>query len=175
MFYSAREITNKYIGSSTETKPTNESGGVRFYEYDTGQTYVWNGTAWVMMPAIIDSNVIFTSTGLAAAGTSTDSNVLDYHNKYPKQLAVTIAGTYAASAATTGLRLQVFYSPDGTKYDTDAYAIIEPTFAASSTSAQTKQKSRPVTAIPGYYKCNVVNLDGTNAATGITVTATEVV
>ena len=118
---------------------------------------------------------ILTVASLAGAATSTDSTVLDYHLKYPKQLAFAVAGTFATTSPATGLRLQVFYSPDGTSYDTDAYAIIEPTFAASSASAQTKQKTRPITAVPGYYKCNVVNLDGSIAATAVKVTAIEVV
>lgn len=118
---------------------------------------------------------ILTVASLALNTTSSDSTVLDFATQYPKQLVFTIAGTFAATAAATGLRLQVFYSPDGTNWDTDAYATIEPTFTASSSTSQTKQKSRPVTAVPGYYKCNVVNLDGTNLATSILVTATEVV
>lgn len=122
----------------------------------------------------IGSTLILTDASLPLSETSPDSTVLDYSQKLLQQLIFTIRGTFAATAATTGLRLQVFYSPDGTNYDTDAYAIIEPTFTAGSGTSQTKQKSRPVTAVPGYYKCNVVNLDGTNDATTVTVTVTEV-
>jgi len=39
--------TDKYIGASTDTKPTTGvSVGSEFYEYDTGKTYIYNGSAW---------------------------------------------------------------------------------------------------------------------------------
>lgn len=43
-----------WIGLSTDTKPAAPTYvGSRFYEYDTGRTYVWNGAAWVIMPVHI--------------------------------------------------------------------------------------------------------------------------
>jgi len=123
----------------------------------------------------IASAAIIAPVTINAGATSADSSVLDYHAKYPKQLLLTIVGTFATTSATTGLRLQLFYSPDNSSWDTDAFATIEPTFTASSGVAQTKQKTRPVTVGAGYYKANVVNLDAGVAATTVKVTATEVV
>lgn len=135
------------------------------------------GTAKVTaeLSGSITKTDILTVADQGEGATSADSTVLDYHTRYPKQLLLTIAGTFAASAATTGLRLQLFFSPDNVAWDTEAYAALEPTFTVSSAAAQTKQKSRPVTIGAGYYKANVVNLDATNHATGVKVTATEVV
>lgn len=121
------------------------------------------------------STVIFGPSTVNAGATSADSTVLDLSAHNPKQLLFTVAGTFATTSSTTGLRLQVFYSPDNSAWDTDAYAVFEPTFTASSGAAQTKQKSRPVTAVAGYYKANVVNLDASVNATAVKVTAIEVV
>ena len=38
----------KYIGLSTDTKPTTRVRvGYEFYETDTGDTYLYSGSAWV--------------------------------------------------------------------------------------------------------------------------------
>ena len=132
-------------------------------------------TSDLRLTGSIASTAIIAPVTVNAGATSADSSVLDFHAKYPKQLLFTIAGTFATTSATTGLRLQVFYSPDNSAWDTDAYATIEPTFTASAGTSQTKQKTRPITVGPGYYKCNVVNLDASVNATAVKVTASEVV
>ena len=43
-----------WIGLSSDTKPASPTyTGSRFYEYDTGRTYVWDGSAWRIMPVPI--------------------------------------------------------------------------------------------------------------------------
>lgn len=39
--------TKKFTGSSTDTKPTNVQYGSKFFEYDTGNYYVYTGS-WVI-------------------------------------------------------------------------------------------------------------------------------
>ena len=40
-------------GESTDTKPEEGIGyGSRFYELDTGDTYFWNGSAWVEVGSV---------------------------------------------------------------------------------------------------------------------------
>ncbi len=123
------------------------------------------------------STTIIASSTVNANSTSSYSTVVDCSSGGVKSLGFSIVGTFATSSASPnyGLRLQVFYSPDGVTYDTDTWAIIEPTFAAGSGTSQTKQKSRPVSLLPGYYKCNVVNLDTGVAATAVVVKAIKVV
>jgi len=38
----------KFIGLSSDAKPTSAdiNAGSEFYEYDTGLTYIYNGSAW---------------------------------------------------------------------------------------------------------------------------------
>ena len=43
------EYSERYIGLSTDTKPTEWIiVGTEFYESDTGSTYLYSGSAWVL-------------------------------------------------------------------------------------------------------------------------------
>lgn len=45
----------KWVGTSGDTKPSSDIGVYsEFYEYDTGNTFVWNGTAWKEKSPLID-------------------------------------------------------------------------------------------------------------------------
>lgn len=72
------------------------------------------------------------------------------------RMAITLKATYNPSA-TTGVRLDVLYSPDGVNYDTDT----DDTYTHPFTAGQTKQKTYIVTIIHPYVKLRVVNLDTT--------------
>jgi len=37
----------QYIGLSTDTKPATSTSGARFFAYNTNQSFVYNGTAWI--------------------------------------------------------------------------------------------------------------------------------
>ena len=39
-------IVKKFVGLAIDVKPTDCASGSEYYEYDTGLTYVYNGTAW---------------------------------------------------------------------------------------------------------------------------------
>lgn len=41
------DTPKKYIGASTDTKPTTVSPGDKFYETDTGKTFIYSGSTWV--------------------------------------------------------------------------------------------------------------------------------
>jgi len=36
----------RYIGASTDVKPTGDQPGTIFYETDTGDEYIYDGSAW---------------------------------------------------------------------------------------------------------------------------------
>lgn len=43
-------LTKKdFYGSSTETKPTTAEKGSTFYEFDTGNAYIYTGSSWVVL------------------------------------------------------------------------------------------------------------------------------
>lgn len=35
-----------YYGNSTDTKPAGASAASKFFEYDTGSVYIFDGTTW---------------------------------------------------------------------------------------------------------------------------------
>lgn len=38
-----------YYGNSTDTKPVGASAAAKFLEYDTGNVYIFDGTAWKLI------------------------------------------------------------------------------------------------------------------------------
>jgi hypothetical protein len=40
----------KYLGLSTDIKPTEVSSGTKFYETDTGNIYIYTGLIWSELP-----------------------------------------------------------------------------------------------------------------------------
>jgi len=75
-------------------------------------------------------------------------------------VAITLKATYNSSA-TSGVRLDIFYSPDGTNYDTDTDDSYTHPFAAG----ETKQKTYTVAAIHPYLRVSITNLDTTYSVT----------
>lgn len=80
-------------------------------------------------------------------------------------LGVTVRVTYNASA-TSGVRLKLYFSPDGKNYDTVAYAYFDIDLTAGSTVQETKLVDAPER---GHLRVALEDLDATYAATGITV------
>ncbi len=78
---------------------------------------------------------------------------------------VTTRVTYNG-AATAGLRLNMYFSPDGKNYDTVPYAYYDINLTAGGTIQETKIVDAPE---QGSMMFKVQNLDGTYAATIIKV------
>lgn len=60
-----------FIGLSTDSKPASAKNGSRFYETDSGTTYMFNGTSWVAMAdatGLYHVRKTITFTGAAGAG-----------------------------------------------------------------------------------------------------------
>lgn len=80
-------------------------------------------------------------------------------------LTVTVRVTYNA-AATSGLRLNLYFSPDGKNYDTVPFAYYDIDLTADATCQETKVVDAPER---GYLSFSVQNLDAAQAATNIFV------
>lgn len=78
---------------------------------------------------------------------------------------ITTRVTYHGSA-TLGLRLNLYFSPDGKNYDTVPYAYYDVDLTAGGTIQESKLVDAPE---QGSLKITVQNLDSTYAATGISV------
>lgn len=101
---------------------------------------------------------------LAASGERIVGDVTLYRLE---TFAVTARVTYNASA-TSGIRVKLYYSPDGDNYDSVAYAYFDVDLTADSTIQETKLVDAPEN---GHIRVSVENLDGSYAATNISVWA----
>jgi len=78
--------------------------------------------------------------------------------------AVAVRATYDA-AATAGVRLKFYFSPDGKNYDTVAYAYFDIDLTAGSTVQETKLVDAPE---KGNLRVAIENIDAVKAATVVT-------
>ena len=63
---------NRFIGLSTDTKPTSVNAGATFFECNTGFMYIYNGYAWVPKSFMPDSTVNYKQISLAQAAAAYD-------------------------------------------------------------------------------------------------------
>ena len=80
-----------------------------------------------------------------------------------RTVSVTCRATYNSSA-TSGVQVNVYYSPDGSNFDTVVYTSYIVDLTAGSTIQETKILDVPE---HGYLKFEVENLDATYTATNI--------
>jgi len=113
--------------------------------------------------------LVINTTSIAAGG----EVHIDIDTGNVKELAITVRVTYDASA-TSGIRVYVLASPDGTNFDTentdDAFTYFEPSFQAGAT----RQKTVNIDALPRYIRLLVRNLDSTYATGEVKVWITVV-
>lgn len=128
----------EFVGLSTDTKPTLEAkdAGSRLYESDTLSWYIWNSSAWVLLPpALHDAFIVrktitydgsasynaFTTTGAVAV------KILGYIETALSNVAATTSVGTATSAAgliaaTAGTALQtehqIFVDNSPSKFET---------------------------------------------------------
>jgi len=81
----------------------------------------------------------------------------------PRTMTVTTRVTYDA-AATSGIRVNLYFSPDGKLFDTIAYTYYDVNFTAGKTVQETKIIDAPE---EGYMNFEVENLDTSYAAMDI--------
>lgn len=86
----------------------------------------------------------------------------------PRTLTITSRVTYNASA-TAGIRVNLYFSPDGKHYDTIPYTYFDVDFTAGQTVQETHIIDAPE---EGYMKVTVQNLDATYTATQIFIWST---
>jgi len=60
-------LNNRFIGLSTDTKPTSINAGATFYEVNTGFMFIYNGYAWVPKSYQPETTVNYKQISLAQA------------------------------------------------------------------------------------------------------------
>ena len=91
------ETIDKWTGVSGDTKPASPAYiGSEFYETDTGATYIWNGTAWVLKATEHQLRVqdyeqrLVVDQNLTADGVQWSTEVTTSDGTYTEVLAVSI-------------------------------------------------------------------------------------
>ncbi len=65
-------LNNRFIGLSTDTKPTSINAGATFYEVNTGFMFIYNGYAWVPKSYQPETTVNYKQISLAQAAGAYD-------------------------------------------------------------------------------------------------------
>ena len=65
-------LNNRFIGLSTDTKPTSINAGATFYEVNTGFMFIYNGYAWVPKSYMPETTVNYKQISLAQAAAAYD-------------------------------------------------------------------------------------------------------
>lgn len=117
--------------------------------------------------AIREPGPLRTIDSLAASGTQIIGN-LDCRKV--RTVSISCRVTYNASA-TSAVRANLYFSPDGENYDTVAYAYFDVNVTAGSTIQETGIFDFPE---HGFMKVEVYNQDASYAATAVKVWSTVV-
>lgn len=59
---------SRYLGLSTDTKPTDCDVGSTFFEFNTGYMMIWNGYAWVPKAYMPETTVNYNQIDIATTG-----------------------------------------------------------------------------------------------------------
>jgi hypothetical protein len=116
---------NRFIGLSTDTKPTSVNAGATFFEVNTGLMLIYNGYAWVPKSCLPDTTINYKQISLAQAAAPYDVMTATAQNLFIDAVIVHVPDSLAAVATFTGISLA-----------TDDTAAIEILSAAAGAKAK---------------------------------------
>jgi hypothetical protein len=172
------DLKHWYMYPTTVCAPTSTFYGRYRYPtvaYEKGIWYIvglscpFPYAANVAQLAIIEDSPPYSSTMLEedSLAASASTALADCHAlRGGRKLSLTVTSTYHASA-TAGVKVHVYTGTDAATYDTVEFT----SFTVTLTAGTTVQKTVEVETHAKLVKVVVENLDGSYAATSITVTA----
>jgi hypothetical protein len=98
--------SQKYIGRSTDTKPTLSEFGSTFYEEDTGYLWIYNGFAWIPKCAFIGQTVNYKQMSLNQAAATYDAMTATAQSLFMDAVIVHVPDDLSAVATFTGISVQ---------------------------------------------------------------------
>lgn len=110
-FFSIGSMNNKFIGLSTDTKPTSCNAGATFLESNTGYMFIYNGYAWVPKSYMPETTVNYKQISLNQAAASYDVMTATTQNLFIDAVIVHVPDDLSAVATFTGISVQ---TDDGT-------------------------------------------------------------
>jgi hypothetical protein len=97
---------NRFIGLSTDTKPTGVNAGATFFECNTGFMYIYNGYAWVPKSFMPDSTVNYKQISLAQAAAAYDVMTATAQDLFIDAVVVHVPDDLHSVATFTGISVQ---------------------------------------------------------------------
>ena len=102
---------NRFIGLSSDTKPTDVKAGATFFECNTGFMFIYNGYAWVPKSFMPESTVNYKQISLNQAANTYDVMTATAQDLFIDAVTVYVPDNLSAVATFTGISVQ---TDDGT-------------------------------------------------------------
>ena len=123
-------------------------------------------TAYTEQTVLVDVSSVAAAGATAAPGSGATVLVL---GEYTSTVAITVRVSYGAAIADAP-SVNIYTSPDGTNWDTDAFATLSVSYAVNSTKQKTVLLDSGTGGI-NRLAVQVVNNDASNALGAVLVTA----
>jgi hypothetical protein len=101
----------RFLGLSTDTKPTDAPEGSTYFETNTGFMYIYNGYAWLPKSFMPESTVNYKQISLNQAANTYDVMTATAQNLFIDAVVVHVPDNLSAVATFTGISVQ---TDDGT-------------------------------------------------------------
>jgi len=101
----------RYLGLSTDAKPSDMAVGSTFFEFNTGYTFIYNGYAWVPQSILPDATVNYNQISLNQAANTYDIMAATAQNLFIDAVIIHVEADLSAVATFTGISVQ---TDDGT-------------------------------------------------------------
>ena len=102
---------NRFIGLSTDTKPTSVNAGATFFEANTGFMFIYNGYAWVPKSYMPETTINYKQISLAQAAAAYDVMTATAQALFIDAVIVHVPDDLHSVATFTGISVQ---TDDGT-------------------------------------------------------------
>jgi len=99
-------MNNRFVGLSTDTKPTVVNNGATFYEFNTGFMFIYNGYAWVPKSFMPESTVNYKQISLAQAAATYDVMTATSQSLFIDAVIVHVPDDLSAVATFTLISVQ---------------------------------------------------------------------
>jgi hypothetical protein len=99
-------MNNRFVGLSTDTKPTVVNNGATFYEFNTGFMFIYNGYAWVPKSFMPESTVNYKQISLNQAAAVYDVMTATTQNLFIDAVVAHVPDDLSAVATFTGISVQ---------------------------------------------------------------------
>ena len=99
-------LNNRFIGLSTDTKPTSINAGATFYEVNTGFMFIFNGYAWVPKSYMPETTVNYKQISLNQAANTYDVMTATAQALFIDAVIVHVPDDLHSVATFTGISVQ---------------------------------------------------------------------